>query len=379
MFIRYVLETGPGPITRGTRTKTIDNEMKHLSETRIIKIDAENPEEAYLQEAAVILRQGGLVAFPTETVYGLGAAVNHRRAIQRLYSVKGRPADNPLIVHLDSFGRLPEVAAAIPPAARLLAGKFWPGPLTMVLSKKETVPEEISAGLPTVAVRIPAHLVALRLLTLAGIPVAAPSANLSGRPSPTRGIHVAEDLNGLVEMILDAGSTGIGVESTVLDLTRKTPRILRPGGVTREMLEEVFGAGGVEEADPVMESGRPAAPGMKYRHYAPKAPLYLVVGKPARVNRYITDCLAEDHKARRKPAVLAFEEDRDYYREVLFFSLGEREKPEKAAERLFSLLRACDEAGAESIYAVAPSRTGLGRAVFNRLWKAAGGNVVEVE
>ncbi len=353
--------------------------MKSVVKTKIIKIDAVKPEEAYLREAAAILQQGGLVAFPTETVYGLGAAVTHPQAVQRVYSVKGRPADNPLIVHLDSYERLPLVAAAIPPAARRLAGKFWPGPLTMVLPKKATIPEEVSAGLPTVAVRVPAHPVALRLLALAGVPVAAPSANLSGRPSPTLGSHVAEDLDGLVEMILDAGPTGVGLESTVLDLTGKTPRILRPGGVTREMLEEVFGAGGVDEADPAaMESGRPLAPGMKYRHYAPKAPLYLVVGEPAKVNRYILDRLAEDEKARRKSAVLAYEEDRGYYREALFFSLGERKKPEEAAERLFSLLRACDKAGAEAIYAVAPSYTGLGRAVFNRLWKAAGGNVVEV-
>ncbi|NLZ44087.1 MAG: threonylcarbamoyl-AMP synthase [Clostridia bacterium] len=353
--------------------------MKSVFKTKIIKIDAVKPEEAYLREAAAILQQGGLVAFPTETVYGLGAAVTHPQAVQRVYSVKGRPADNPLIVHLDSYERLPLVAAAIPPAARRLAGKFWPGPLTMVLPKKATIPEEVSAGLPTVAVRVPAHPVALRLLALAGVPVAAPSANLSGRPSPTLGSHVAEDLDGLVEMILDAGPTGVGLESTVLDLTGKTPRILRPGGVTREMLEEVFGAGGVDEADPAaMESGRPLAPGMKYRHYAPKAPLYLVVGEPAKVNRYILDRLAEDEKARRKSAVLAYEEDREYYREALFFSLGERKKPEEAAERLFSLLRACDKAGAEAIYAVAPSYTGLGRAVFNRLWKAAGGNVVEV-
>jgi L-threonylcarbamoyladenylate synthase len=358
---------------------TKNEEMKHVKKTKIIKINAEKPEEAHLREAAAILRRGGLVAFPTETVYGLGAAVNHPQAIQRLYAVKGRPVDNPLIVHLDSYQRLPAVAVAVPPAARRLAGKFWPGPLTMVLPKKATVPAEVSAGLPTVAVRVPAHPVALRLLELAGIPVAAPSANLSGRPSPTRGSHVVEDLDGLVEMILDAGPTGVGVESTVLDLTGETPRILRPGGVTREMLEGVFGVGQVEEADPAtIESGRPLAPGMKYRHYAPKAPLYLVAGEPARVNRYIVDRLAEEEKTRRKPAVLAYDEDRDYYRGVLFFSLGKREKPEEAAERLFSLLRACDEAGAESIYAAAPSRTGLGRAVFNRLWKAAGGNVVEV-
>lgn len=353
--------------------------MKDVGKTRIIKIDAEKPEEAYLREAAAILREGGLVAFPTETVYGLGAAVTRPQAIQRVYAVKGRPADNPLIVHLDSYRRLPAVAAEIPPAARVLAEKFWPGPLTMVLPKKATIPAEVSAGLPTVAVRVPDHLVALRLLELAGVPVAAPSANLSGRPSPTLGRHVAEDLDGLVEMILDAGPTGVGVESTVLDLTGPTPRILRPGGVTREMLEEVLGVGGVEEPDPaLMESGRPLAPGMKYRHYAPKAPLYLIVGEPARVNRYIKERLAVEGKARRKSAVLAYEEDRDYFPEGLFFSLGERNKPEEAAERLFSLLRACDEAGAESIYAAAPSRTGLGRAVFNRLWKAAGGNVVEV-
>ena len=198
-----------------------NEEMKSVVKTKIIKINAEKPEEAYLREAAAILRQGGLVAFPTETVYGLGAAVIHPQAVQRVYSVKGRPADNPLIVHLDSYEQLPAVAVEIPPIARQLAGKFWPGPLTMVLPKKATIPEEVSAGLPTVAVRVPAHPVALRLLALAGVPVAAPSANLSGRPSPTQGSHVAEDLDGLVEMILDAGPTGVGVESTVLDLTGK--------------------------------------------------------------------------------------------------------------------------------------------------------------
>src|SRR5690554_959128 len=352
--------------------------MKYLVRTKIIKIDPENPEQPYLEEAAAVLCRGGLVAFPTETVYGLGAAVRRREALCRLFSVKGRPADNPLIVHVYSPSRLQEIAADIPRVVDILAERFWPGPLTLVLPKKEGVPAEISAGLPTVAVRVPSHPVARQLLKTAGIPVAAPSANLSGRPSPTRGRHVIKDLNGLVEMILDAGPTGVGVESTVLDLTGAVPRILRPGGITREMLEEVFGSGGVEETSPVMESSRPPAPGMKYRHYAPQAPLFLVVGEQVMVNEYIAGRIAEDQKKGRKAAVLAFEEDRSCFAGTLFFSLGKRGKPEEAAGRLFSLLRSCDDAGVRVIYAVAPSRAGLGRAVFNRLWKAAGGNVVEL-
>lgn len=352
--------------------------MKYLAKTKIIKINPEKPEQSYLEEAAAVLCRGGLVAFPTETVYGLGAAVQHREAIRRLFSVKGRPTDNPLIVHVYSSGGLQEVAADLPRVVDLLAERFWPGPLTLVLPKKENVPDEISAGLPTVAVRVPSHPVARQLLKIAGIPVAAPSANLSGRPSPTRGSHVIKDLNGLVEMILDAGPTGVGVESTVLDLTGEVPCILRPGGITREMLEEIFGCGGVAETSPGTESSRPPAPGMKYRHYAPQAPLFLVMGEQKAVNRYIADRVEEDQKNGRKAAVLAFEEDRKCFAGTLFFSLGKRGKIEEAAGRLFSLLRSCDDAGAEVIYAVTPSREGLGEAVFNRLWKAAGGNVVKL-
>ncbi len=352
--------------------------MKFLTKTKIIKINPEKPEASYLEEAAAVLRRGGLVAFPTETVYGLGASVLHREAIGRLFAVKGRPADNPLIVHIYSSGGLQEIAADLPEVVDQLAERFWPGPLTLVLPKKESVPEEVSAGLPTVAVRVPSHPVARELLKIAGIPVAAPSANLSGRPSPTRGSHVIKDLDGRVEMILDAGPTGVGVESTVLDLTGEVPRILRPGGVTREMLEEVFGRGGVKEIAPGTESSRPPSPGMKYRHYAPLAPLYLVMGEQEAVNRYIADRVAKDQKNGRKAAVLAFEEDRKSFAGTLFFSLGERGKPEEAAGRLFSLLRACDDAKVGVIYAVTPSREGLGEAVFNRLWKAAGGNVVKL-
>lgn len=346
--------------------------------TKIYRVNPDEPESLFVDEAAEVLRAGGLVAFPTETVYGLGAAVHRREGLMKIFTVKGRPADNPLILHLYSGGQLPEVAVEIPSQAMLLAEKFWPGPLTMVLPKKDSVPIEVTAGLPTVAVRVPSHPVALRLLEKTEIPVAAPSANLSGRPSPTLGSHVITDLDGKVEMILDAGATGVGVESTVLDLTGEKPRILRPGGVTLEMLEDLLGVGKVE-APSFIAAERPLAPGMKYRHYAPDAPLILFTGERTKVVSVLKEKISGEIAAGHKVAVLAFADDGPFPPEAIFFSLGKREKPEEAAERLFASLRLCNQEKVETIYAVAPSRRGVGEAVFNRLWKAAGGNVVEVK
>lgn len=342
--------------------------------------------EEALKEAAKVLRVGGLVAFPTETVYGLGAAIHREEGIRRIFHVKGRPADNPLILHLYSEEQLSEVVSEIPQTAKILAEEYWPGPLTLVLPKKETVPAEVSAGLPTVAVRIPAHPVAIELLAKTGIPVAAPSANLSGRPSPTLGSHVITDLNGKVELILDAGPTGVGVESTVLDLSGDHPRLLRPGGVTLEMLETTLGKGAVESSQD-LQSDRPLAPGMKYRHYAPDAPLFLFIGDEAKTRSALRERVEEERGLGRKVAILAFEEDLRRLSgsvneagpsDLLFCSLGRRNYPEEAANCLFTCLRRCNQEKAEVIYAVAPERKGMGEAVFNRLWKAAGGNVVEV-
>ncbi len=354
-------------------------EGEEMIETEIIKINPKAPEDQYLEKAADILRRGGLVAFPTETVYGLGASINNKEGLKRIFSVKGRPGDNPLITHLYTWEQLPEIALEVPERALVLAKKFWPGPLTLILPKKETIPPEVTAGLSTVAVRVPAHPVALEMLRKTKIPVAAPSANLSGRPSPTRGSHVITDLNGKIEMILDAGATGVGLESTVLDLTSPRPRILRPGGVTLEMLEEVFGEGSVE-APQFTNVGRPIAPGMKYRHYAPQAPLSLYSGSQDKLNKYLPEKVAEDLKAGKKIGILAYDEDRSYYElpGLHFFSLGKRSHPEEGAERLFYLLRLCDQVGVEYIYAIAPPRIGLGEAVYNRLWKASGGKVEEI-
>lgn len=343
--------------------------------------------EEALKEAATVLRVGGLVAFPTETVYGLGAAIHREEGIRRIFQVKGRPADNPLILHLYSKEQLSEVVSEIPQAARLLAEEFWPGPLTLVLPKKETVSAEVTAGLPTVAVRIPAHPVAIELLARIGIPVAAPSANLSGRPSPTLGSHVITDLNGKVELILDAGPTGIGVESTVLDLSGDHPRLLRPGGVTLEMLESALGKGAVESSQD-LKSDRPLAPGMKYRHYAPDAPLFLLIGDEAKIRSALMERVEEDRRLGRKVAILTFSEDLEELStsineapplELLFYSLGRRDYPEEAASCLFTCLRRCNQEKVEIIYAASPERKGMGEAVFNRLWKAAGGNVVEIK
>lgn len=347
--------------------------------TKIFRVNPDQPEADYIEEAARVLRDGGLVAFPTETVYGLGANIYHPESIKRIYQVKGRPGDNPLIVHLYSIEQVLEVAETIPDSFRILADRFLPGPLTMILPKKQSVPAEVSAGLPTVAIRIPAHPVAFKLLAEAAIPVAAPSANLSGRPSPTLGSHVIDDLQGRIEVILDAGPTGVGVESTVLDLTGERPRILRPGGISLEMLREVLGD--TVEAPETFDVERPLAPGMKYRHYAPNAPLLLFHGELPAVEEEIRKRLTS-RVEEEKVAILTFTESELAKQElpanVILYSLGSKARPEEAAHNLFRYLRLCDQEGVERIYAVAPPRQGVGEAVYNRLRKAAGGNVVEI-
>ncbi|NLW60709.1 MAG: threonylcarbamoyl-AMP synthase [Firmicutes bacterium] len=352
-----------------------------MIKTEIITVNPEAIDQTALARAATVLRRGGLVAFPTETVYGLGAVIYNRESVKKIFTVKGRPGDNPLIVHIYQWEQLMELAREVPETARILAQRFWPGPLTLVLPKKEAIPVEVSAGLPTVAVRLPAHPVAQELLRQTGQPVAAPSANTSGRPSPTRSSHVIADLDGKIELIIDAGPTGVGVESTVLDLTGPKLRILRPGGVTREMLEAVFGPELVE-APPQINCERPLAPGMKYRHYAPRAPLRLLTGDPELVRRFLLEGAAAARAQGKKIGIIAYDEDQDpafAVTGVTFFSLGRRANPTEGAARLFHLLRLCDQAGVDKIYAVAPPRQGVGEAVFNRLYKAAGGKVEEIK
>jgi L-threonylcarbamoyladenylate synthase len=351
-----------------------------MFETEIITVDPQVPDAKALSKAATILRRGGLVAFPTETVYGLGAVIYNRTSVKSIFTVKGRPGDNPLIVHIYKREQLAEIALTVPAPTQLLAQRFWPGPLTMVLPKKAHIPAEVSAGLPTVAVRLPSHPVAQELLRQTDQPVAAPSANLSGRPSPTRGSHVISDLSGKIEMIIDAGPTGVGVESTVLDLTSTRPRILRPGGVTLEMLEAVLGLGTVDVPSQ-LKTDRPLAPGMKYRHYAPEAPLRLLTGEVEPVRRFLQETVSWQQQVGKRMGIIAYDEDRAFFpstSEVFFFSLGQRENPAEGAERLFHILRLCDQAGVDEILAVAPPRREVGEAVYNRLLKAAGGKVEEI-
>lgn len=344
-------------------------------ETIIYKLP--DPKQAeYLEHAADILRRGGLVAFPTETVYGLGASYAHPSAIRRIFEVKGRPNDNPLILHIARKDVLSGIAHNITEQVWKLTERFWPGPLTLVLPACEHVPPEVTAGLPTVAVRMPNHPVALELLQRVEDPVAAPSANLSGRPSPTTGSDVVEDLSGSVDMILDAGSAGVGVESTVLDMTGIKPRVLRPGGVTVEMLEGFFGSGEIEASWQV-EADRPMAPGMKYRHYAPEAPMKVYLGTPETVRMRIQEAIAQDHALGRRVAVLGFDDAGTVYSDAIFLSLGNRNAPEEAAQRVFGYLRECDRLGVDRVYGELPAAQGIGMAVLNRLWKAAGGEVIE--
>lgn len=341
-------------------------------ETKILSMD--DPDLKKLGEAAQILQNGGLVAFPTETVYGLGAVYNNESALRKVFAVKGRPADNPLIVHIWQLTQLSELTTEISSKAERLIEEFWPGPLTLIFPKSAGVSAVVSAGLDTVAVRMPSHPVAQQLLQVTGIPVAAPSANLSGRPSPTRGEHVRDDLAGKIEVIIDAGPCSKGIESTVLSLIHQKPVILRPGSVTREMMETVLNE--TVEIPDSREHDRPRAPGMKYRHYAPQAPVFLIEGENrkvvAEINRLLT--VNSSYKA----IVLGSTENIGLYHNEWVLDLGPQANPEIMATRLYELLRFCDQLPVEMIYIEGVEATGIGLAIANRIQKAAGGNVIHV-
>ncbi len=305
--------------------------------------------------AAGMIRRGGLVAFPTETVYGLGASAVNRRAIKNIFKAKGRPADNPLIVHVARLEQVKKVASFIPPEAFKLMSCFWPGPLSLVLPRSALLPPEISAGLPTVAVRMPAHPLALELIRAAGVPLVAPSANRSGRPSPTALSHVLEDLAGKIDAVLDGGSCRLGLESTVLDLSGSRPAILRPGGISREQLEAVLGTEVVDLRSG--KAGIPPSPGMKYRHYAPRAPLFLITGTAVR-RRALLEALAVAYQKKG-------------LRVVIFQINPGPAGLRLAAKSLFPALRRFDAQRADLILAEGVPPRGLGAAVMNRLHKAA--------
>ncbi|SFG87160.1 translation factor SUA5 [Desulfotomaculum arcticum] len=356
--------------------------MEHCQRpTRLLAVDPNNPEAGLVQAAAEVLREGGLVAFPTETVYGLGANALDSRAVKEIFTAKGRPADNPLIVHISKPEAIANYIKVIPPVTKQLAERFWPGPLTLVLKGANSFPREVTGGLATVAFRVPAHPVALALIEAAGVPVAAPSANASGRPSPTTARHVIEDLSGRIDLVLDAGPAGVGVESTVLDLTGGLPVILRPGGVTLRELEEVLGPVAI---DPAVHGGRvekPRSPGMKYMHYAPRAPLLLFEGANM---KDLAGCIlaeAERLKARGlRVGILTYEDTARIYagRGYDIVLAGSSSNPGTVAAALYDSLRRFDRLGVDRILAQGIAREGVGLAVMNRLIRAAGGKVVTV-
>ena len=301
-------------------------------------------EPGSIEKAGEILKKGGLVAFPTETVYGLGANALDEKAAAKIYAAKGRPSDNPLIVHIARMEDLPAVASEIPEKAKMLAEHFWPGPLTMIFKKTEKVPYGTTGGLDTVAVRMPVHPVALQVIAAGGGFIAAPSANTSGKPSPTTAAHVAADMDGRIDMVLDGGAAGIGLESTIVDMSEETPVILRPGYINQAMLEQVIGEVRMDQAL-IQENSkvRPKAPGMKYKHYAPKADLKIVEGTQEAVVAEINRRICEQAAKGEKTGVIATEETKDLYKGGLVKSIGRRSDEEAIARHLFSVLREFDE------------------------------------
>ncbi len=330
--------------------------------TKVFSTDA-----ADLALASELIKSGKRVIFPTETVYGLGANALDPAAVKSIFEAKGRPSDNPLIVHISDFSQIEEIAEEFPEKAKLLAKTFMPGPITIILKKKPCIPPEVTAGLETVGIRMPENNVAREFLSLCGVPVAAPSANISGRPSPTDADYVMEDMLGRVEGIIDGGNCSVGVESTVIDMTSEIPTILRPGGITAEEISKVLGEviGGREKAE---NSETPKAPGMKYTHYAPVAPVRILHGSISDIEEFL-------NKRGEKCGILTFDEF-NLNTNSIQISLGSKNDPKECARRLFRALRDMDKLGAEEIYAPEIGSDGLWAAVRNRLYKAAGGRII---
>ena len=354
--------------------------VKKKMETKVIRIQQENltrEEEEALRQAGEVLKNGGLVAFPTETVYGLGGDALNRDSSRKIYEAKGRPSDNPLIVHICRFEDIYPIVTEVPEEAKKLAQSFWPGPLTMIFHKSERVPYETTGGLDTVAVRMPSHPVARKLIAYGGGYVAAPSANASGRPSPTVAKYVQEDMAGRVDMIIDGGEVGIGLESTIIDMTVEPPQILRPGYITREMFRQVLNKVDIDVTILSDDSGQaPKAPGMKYRHYAPKGDLTIVTGTPEAVVEYINRHAAEDKANGEKTGIIGTEEVLDRYQADVIKSVGSRKDEESIGKHLYTILREFDDESVTKIYSEGFTAEGFGQAIMNRLLKAAGHKVV---
>lgn len=356
--------------------------MKTVIEKYFEKNTEEN--EILMKEAGDIIRRGGLVAFPTETVYGLGANALDKEAAKKIYEAKGRPSDNPLIAHISDIKQVYELGKNIPKKAEKLMKKFWPGPMTLVFEKQDIVPEGVTGGLSTVAIRMPDNEVALKLIEAAGVPIAAPSANTSGRPSPTLAGHVLEDMNGRIDMIIDGGQVNIGIESTIVDMTVEPPMILRPGYITKSMLEEVIGEVAVDKITTIKDKSelsedyRPKAPGMKYRHYAPKADFTMFEGDTDKVVDHINRLVKDNETKGIKTGIIATDETVSQYGADIVVSIGSRADEETIAKNLYKVLRDFDSMAVDVIYGETFFDDDLGSAIMNRLIKAAGYKIERV-
>ena len=348
-------------------------------ETKVITIDHKNIDEVVLQEAGRIIREGGLVAFPTETVYGLGGDALNKESSRKIYEAKGRPSDNPLIIHICKMEDLGLIVEEIPETVYRLAEAFWPGPLTIIMKKSERVPKETTGGLNTVAVRMPSHPVAAKFIEYAGGYVAAPSANVSGRPSPTRAKYVIEDMTGRIDMILDGDGIDIGLESTIVDMTGEVPMILRPGYINLDMLQKVLGE--VDTDKTILDVNckePPKAPGMRYRHYAPKGQLTIIEGDVAKTIDKINELTKEAHKKGEKVGIIGTEETKSLYLGDSIKSVGKRRDEETIARTLYAILREFDDEDVTVIYSESFSECSMGQAIMNRLLKAAGHQIIYV-
>ena len=347
--------------------------------TEYVVLNEETPDPAVIERAGQIIKNGGLVAFPTETVYGLGGDALNPASSKKIYAAKGRPSDNPLIVHVCRFEDIGPIVREIPPQAVQLAEAFWPGPLTMIFHKNDRVPAETTGGLDTVAIRFPSNATAQALIKASGGYIAAPSANRSGRPSPTLARYCMEDLDGRVEMVIDGGQVGIGLESTIIDLTEEEPVILRPGFITQKKLAQVLGNVDVDRTIITPDSGiAPKAPGMKYRHYAPKGELVILEGSRGNVVAEINKAAAKDRENGIRSGVICTDETRDMYSADCVKSAGARGDEESIARELFRILREFDDENVGHIYSESFREGDLGQAIMNRLMKAAGHKVIDL-
>lgn len=346
----------------------------------VVAMTGENLDMDAIKKAGDILKAGGLVAFPTETVYGLGGNALDPQASMKIYAAKGRPSDNPLIVHIAELEQLEKITTEIPEGARILAEKYWPGPLTMILPKADIVPRETTGGLDSVAVRFPSDRIAQELIKAGGGFVAAPSANTSGRPSPTMAEHVEEDLGDAIDMIIDGGQVGIGLESTIVDFTEDVPIVLRPGYISLEMLQETLGDVRMDKGLLITDSSvHPKAPGMKYRHYAPKADLSIIEGNEEDVVACINHLTDEAVAKGLKVGVIATDETKARYVHADVLSIGSREEEETIAHHLYEVLRDFDDDRVDVIYSEAFYTPKMGQAIMNRLLKAAGHKIINAQ